>query len=116
MRMTIKRLCLASLLIGFTATANAAATFISGVSQASGWLDVNKANPRNDDTELCWAASSSNILAFSGWGGGTNLTTNTQIFADYKSYWSDQPGHPYYGVEWWFNGTNQKQGTAGWAQ
>jgi hypothetical protein len=114
MKPSFKHLALPALLLGLSAAASAAPVFVSGVSEASGWLDVNKTGM--DDTRLCWAASSSNILAYTGWTGGTSLSSNSSIFNNFKYYWNDKDGAPWYGTEWWFDGINQMQGTAGWAQ
>ncbi|WP_417068381.1 PEP-CTERM sorting domain-containing protein [Niveibacterium terrae] len=114
MKPSLKHLALPALLLGLSAAVSAAPVFISGVSAAGGWLDVNKANPRNGDVNLCWAASSSNLLAFTGWNGG--FSSNTEIFADYKNHWSDFGGRTEYGIEWWFDGTNKAQGWPNWSQ
>ncbi len=92
----------------------ASPVFVSGVSLSDGWLDVNKTYV--DDSSLCWAASSSNLLAYTGWTGGASLDTNTEIFANFTTHWTNQGGHPYYGTYWWFTGTNLAAGVSGWAQ
>lgn len=104
----------AFLLLCQSIAANAAPVYVSGVNAAGGWIDVNKT--WTDDTQLCWAASSANLLAYTGWGGAPNLSAGTQIFSYYKDHWNDAPGNPYYGLEWWFDGINRTQGTPGWAQ
>lgn len=102
------------LVLSMAGAASASPIYVNGVTAGSGWLDVNKTY--SDDTQLCWAASSANMLAFTGWTGAPGLSTEAQIFDDYKAYWNDVPGNSYYGVEWWFNGVNEEQGVAGWAQ
>ncbi|OQX05385.1 MAG: hypothetical protein BWK76_27580 [Desulfobulbaceae bacterium A2] len=102
------------LLLGSFVPAMAAPIFVSGVSLSSGWLDVNKTYV--DDSNLCWAASSSNLLAYTGWTGGASLDTTAEIFADFKTHWTNQGGHPYVGTYWWFTGTNMMAGQTGWAQ
>ena len=105
--------CCVLLVFSMTGVAGAA-VWTDGVTLASGWLDADKTFV--DDTQLCWSASASNILSYTGWDGGPTLSTEDQIFNDFKAYWNDDVGNPYYGVEWWFTGTNGQQGTAGWAQ
>ena len=106
-------LCAMFLVFAMTGVAGAL-TWAPNVSQASGWLDADKT--WSGDTLLCWAASASNILSYTGWDGGPTLSTEDQIFDDFKSYWNDDAGNPWYGIDWWFTGDNDYQGTAGWAQ
>lgn len=88
--------------------------WLDGVTLASGWHDANKTG--TDDTLLCWAAGASNMLSYTQWWGGPSLVTEGQIFNQYKSFWNDDFGSPYYGVDWWFTGQNDHQGDTGWAQ
>lgn len=101
-------------LCGLDAPANAAAVFVDNVSLSSGWSDANK--DYVDDTQLCWAAATANLLAYTGWIGTPNLSSADPIFNDYKKYWNDVGGHAVFGVDWWFDGVNQRQGVSGWAQ
>jgi PKD repeat protein len=82
------------------------------------WADAEKApgsdgkgnpapdNPGDEDDLLCWAATVSNMLEWTGWGyvGGME-NGNTDDFFDYfidhtTDYGSLNP----YGIEWWFTG------------
>jgi hypothetical protein len=94
--------------------ANATPIYVSGVSSASGWIDTDKTWV--DDSNLCWAATASNILAFTGWNGGALLSTASEIFDNYKNYWNNGGSTVEIGTQWWFDGTNSKQGVADWAQ
>lgn len=105
--------CILLFLFAFSGVSTAA-TWLPGVNASTGWLDADK--DWTDDTLLCWAAAASNMLAYTGWTGGLGLTTADQIFDEFEPYWNDDVGNPYYGVDWWFSGRNQKQGDAGWAQ
>jgi len=107
-------LALSLLLLSSAVPAVASPVFVSGVSLSDGWLDVNKTYV--DDSSLCWAASSSNLLAYTGWTGGSSLDTNTEIFANFTTHWTNQGGHPLYGTYWWFTGINVAAGVSGWAQ
>lgn len=106
--------CSVLLVFGMNGVAGAAPVWTDGVSTVSGWLDADK--DFVDDTQLCWAASASNILSYTGWDGGPTLSSEDQIFNDFKAYWNDDVGNPYYGIEWWFTGTNAYQGDTNWAQ
>ena len=108
--------CFFAALFVFCVAGKADATTIwaNGVTESSGWLDADK--DWIDDTLMCWAASAANMLSWGDWDGGAGLVTEDQILDDFTSYWNDRAGNPYYGVEWWFNGTNYHQGDSGWAQ
>ena len=78
------------------------------------WSDANKT--WTTDTNMCWAASSSNVLAWTGWTTASSPTTAADIFAYYKNHWSNLGGNPYYAWKWWFSGINDMQGHTGWSQ
>ena len=78
------------------------------------WADADKTG--TDDSLLCWAAASSNILEYTRWGRVGGMTTSDDMFGHFKEHWSDEEGNPYYALGWWWNGTNEKKGYAGWAQ
>jgi hypothetical protein len=102
-------LCAVLLVCGFRGTANALPVYLTGVDSGSGWLDVEQGA-----TNYCWAAVASNMLAFSGWNGG--FATTNGIFSDFTSHWTNVDGNPYYAIDWWFDGTNNRQGDGGWPQ
>lgn len=96
-------LCAVFLLFGMTGVAGAAAVYLPGVdpNDDTTWFDANKTG---GDGLLCWAAATSNALAYTEWYGwdGTNLITDSDdIFAAYK-IWPNAVGSPLYGSEWWF--------------
>lgn len=78
------------------------------------WYDAEKTNVNSDDDLLCWAATTSNVLMYTGWDAGFSSTD--AIFADFQNHWNNQGGNILYGVDWWFDGTNNLQGDSGWAQ
>ena len=84
----------------------------------SGIYDVEKSPTNYDDDLLCWAAATSNILDWTGWGNvSETINDNNDIFQYYQDHWSDQGGHSYYGTKWWFDGeTPETQGLSGWSQ
>lgn len=65
------------------------------------WSDVNKNG--NDDSQLCWAAASSNILEWTGWGTLAD-STEQNIFDEFKEHWTNQGGMALHGWKWWLNG------------
>jgi hypothetical protein len=80
------------------------------------WHDAEKSPSNNDDDLMCWAASSANVLEWTGWGNVVGLETTDDIFAYYNDHWSDAGGLQRFGWEWWFNGENDSQGWGGWSQ
>lgn len=100
-------------LISFTPLTHATDYFISDIISGDFW-DANK-DWTGDDTLMCWAASASNILAYTGWGDIVSLSEQT-IFDYYQTYWTDEGSLPEFGWEWWFNGTNYAEDWDGWSQ
>ena len=64
--------------------------------------DANKTG--NDDSLMCWAAAASNILDWTGWETAA-LSDQTKIFQYFVGHWTDQGSLPFYGWNWWFDGT-----------
>lgn len=79
------------------------------------WWDAEKTVANTEDDLMCWAAAASNVLAWTGWGTET-LTTADQIFGYFQSHWNDEGGLMEFGWDWWFDGSNSRQGWQGWSQ
>jgi PEP-CTERM motif-containing protein/Mac 1 protein len=80
------------------------------------WSDAEKSPTNTEDDLMCWAGAASNVLAWTGWGMVGGMTNADQMFAHFQDHWTDVGGSSYYGWDWWFDGTNNMQGVAGWAQ
>jgi hypothetical protein len=109
---TLKVFVCAMLLVwGISGSASATPYLLPSVSSSvgGGWFDVNQG-----PTNYCWLASASNMLAYSQWNGG--FANADAIFTEATGHWSNVDGNPYYAIDWWFDGTNLKQGVAGWPQ
>ncbi len=114
-------------------SAFAAPSFISGVTEDSGWYDVNKKtkydfgtyyNPASYydqpyDNSLCWAAAASNTLQWwqdkvvvpAGTPNGAASTVSDapyayqlQIYQTFTANWTNQGGRAEQAWNWWFNG------------
>lgn len=107
-------ICAMLILFSYAIAANATPIFVTGVSDSSGWIDVNKT--WNGDDQLCWAASASNVLAYTNWIGTPNLSTGDEIYGDFASSWTNVAGSSYDAIDWWFTGQNPHAGDTGWAQ
>ena len=119
--------------VTLTATAVASGTqivFAEGVTQQSGWYDVNKmAAGANGDTMMCWAAAASNMIQW--WqdryvaaggtlpngavtGEGTQYHSGTgfgrcyelALMDVYHSQWTnlERGSQPDYAISWYFEG------------
>ena len=64
--------------------------------------DANKTY--QDDSLMCWAATAANILAWGGWGV-SQYNTETAIFQDFVSHWTNNTGYMSWAWNWWFNGS-----------
>jgi hypothetical protein len=108
-------LVFASLLLLAAGTASADTYYIWD-DWGGTWTDAEKASDNSEDDLLCWAAAASNVLEWTGWGQVGGMTTSDQMFEYFQDHWTDTGGNPYYGWDWWFDGTNDVQGVSGWAQ
>lgn len=106
-------ICALFLMLGSAGLAGATQYWLPGVDQNSGWVDADKTG--SGDALLCWAASASNLLSWTGWWGG-GMSSADDILGFYRDNWTDQVGNPRYAVEWWFTGNNGTQGQDGWSQ
>ena len=80
------------------------------------WHDAEKSPTNTEDDLMCWAAAASNVLAWTGWGLVGGMTNADEMFAHFQDHWTDEGGNPYFGWDWWFDGTNDTQGVSGWSQ
>jgi hypothetical protein len=90
------------------------------------WADAEKApdddgignpapnNPGDEDDLLCWAATASNMLEYTGWGFVGTLDDTDDFFDYYIDHTTDYGSKIEYGIEWWFNG-NLPTHTGDWS-
>lgn len=74
------------------------------------WSDAEKTIDNIDDNKMCWAATCSNILEWSGWGYVVDpvngpLLDSDAMFQNYNYYYRDQSNYVSYGFHWWFTGS-----------
>ncbi len=111
--MKLSRAVLLSLLLVST-VAQADSVWAPGVKLDGGWVDYNKdrgQDPENDDSLMCWAASSSNIIT---WWQNQQTKNNSAIpTPDYTgSTWdffrtitTDSGSNPRFALGWYVNGS-----------
>ena len=82
------------------------------------YQDAEKSPTNSEDDLMCWAATASNMLNWTGWGNvwSTGSTAEDNIFQYFQDHWTDQGGNMYFGVDWWFDGLSDSQGWQGWSQ
>lgn len=69
-----------------------------------GFIDTEKTRDEDDDDEMCWAASASNVLMYTGWGARAGFSDSDSIFESLITSYENKGGHPYYAIGWFFNG------------
>ena len=70
------------------------------------FIDAEKTEKNDGDEDLCWAASSSDILTYTGWAAEAGFDTEDDVFEAFINAFTDNGGSAYYGVGWFFNGVN----------
>ena len=85
---------------------------VSDNQLVSGYWDADKTG--TGDTQLCWAAVSSNMLAW--WQSQYGVTdfsssevpaTADDIFAAFRQNWANVSGREEYGLTWWVSGESE---------
>jgi hypothetical protein len=74
------------------------------------WYDAEKRGT-SQDSLMCWAAASSNALAWTGWGKVNGMTNSDQIFKYYQDHWTNRGADMMSGWNWWFNGEDLDAGS-----
>ncbi|BDQ35432.1 hypothetical protein [Pseudodesulfovibrio portus] len=93
-----------------------AATFSLVDTWGGSVWDANKTQANTDDDLMCWAAAVSNMLTWTNWSAPYASNNSDAVFSYYQSQFTDVGGNMYIGADWWFDGTNNKQGVSGWSQ
>ena len=86
-------------------------TYLLWENHGGFWADAEKAPnsipPYNDEDDLlCWAATCSNMLEWTGWGyvPGMGYGNTDTFFEYYQDHTTDKGSLNAYGLEWWFTG------------
>jgi len=70
------------------------------------YSDAEKSLPNTEDDLMCWAASASNALEWTGWGKTDGMENTDQIFNYFQGHWTDKGGYMENGWKWWFDGVD----------
>lgn len=68
----------------------------------------------DSDTVMCWAASMSNILFYTGWAKKAGIGSADYMFETLIEEFEDYGGNCEVGLRWFFNGYNLVQNLEGW--
>ena len=70
-----------------------------------GFIDAEKSYTEYDgDDELCWAASTSDMLEYTGWAAEAGFADEDEVFAEFISSYEDDGGYQQNAIAWFFNG------------
>ena len=69
-----------------------------------GFIDTEKTYNEDGDDELCWAASTSNMLVYTGWAAQAGFESEDDVFEAYIDAYENAGGHQLYALSWFFNG------------
>lgn len=85
--------------------------------EALDFIDAEKTNlPEDGDDLHCWAATSANMLHYTGWGQKVGFYSPDDIFEEFIAAFDDKGSLEPMGLNWFFNGTNDMQNQDNWAQ
>lgn len=78
------------------------------------FIDAEKKGVENGgDDLLCWAATASNMLHYTGWGKKAGFDTNDDLLDLFNDSFTDNAAHTNRGIEWFFNKYYQDQNSSG---
>lgn len=69
-----------------------------------GFIDTEKTWANDGDENLCWAASTSNLLTYTGWAAQAGFTSTDDVFEAYIDAFNDDGGNVEYATGWFING------------
>ncbi|MEE0857514.1 MAG: dockerin type I repeat-containing protein [Ruminococcus sp.] len=69
-----------------------------------GIMDTEKTGIEGVDSNLCWAAATSNVLAYTGWADATGLGDEDDVFDLFSEKFNDDGSWSHCGFNWFFNG------------
>ena len=108
----------------FIGAPDPAPTSAEGRFYVGSFHDMNKTG--GADSELCWAAASSNVLAYTNWGfaakaagvapAAPRFVFDSDIFSCFINNFTNVGGKPRYGLDWFLTGSYAPQGWTDWAQ
>ena len=68
------------------------------------WADAEKDATSSEDDLLCWAATASNMLEWTGWGFAGGMYKADQMLDYFENHWLDVGEFAQNAITWWFDG------------
>ena len=84
-------------------------SYVRGTSFALsdlGFIDTEKTFDEDDDDELCWAASSADMLTYTGWAQLAGFDNEDDVFEAFITAFENYAGNQFNAMAWFFNGAS----------
>lgn len=78
------------------------------------FIDAEKTDDPDGDDELCWAASTADILTYTGWAAQADFADEDELFEALIAAYSNDGGHPTRALNWFFNGSATGDNSGGY--
>jgi len=78
------------------------------------WADAEKSPTNTEDDLLCWAATASNMMEWTGWGFVGSMDDTDDFLQYFINHVTDEGSFTEYGHQWWFMGDLPDPGD-GWS-
>ena len=75
-----------------------------------GFVDAEKTWDNDGDENMCWAASTSNLLTYTGWAAQAGFESADDLFEAFISNFDDAGSNVEYATGWFLNGVAAPQG------
>ncbi len=75
-----------------------------------GFIDAEKTWANDGDENLCWAASTANILTYTGWAAQAGFDTTDDLFEAFINNFTDDSGNVECATGWFVNGIAAPEG------
>lgn len=84
-------------------------SYVSGANfdiEDMSFIDTEKTRDEDMDDLMCWAATSSNMLTYTGWAAVAGFDSTDDVFEAYIDSFENKGGHILFGIYWFFNGSD----------
>ena len=68
------------------------------------FIDTEKTRNEDNDDDMCWAASASDMLTYTGWTAQAGFGDEDDVFEAFIDAFENGGGHQFYAISWFFNG------------
>ena len=75
-----------------------------------GFIDAEKTWENDGDENLCWAASTANLLTYTGWAAQAGFGSTDDLFEEMIRSFSDKGGNVDNAISWFLNGSTWSKG------